>query len=109
SALAKAKVGDRITTTVTVDKAGGAVITGIVQSKEKAVTLKITGILCQACADRLHSSLAAVPGIKRAVVTANPAQAVVTYDPAKIGVDAIKDTIRKTKPIHEGTPFGVKD
>lgn len=109
SALTKTKTGDQVTINVSFDKSGNPVVTGVTQSKGATVTLAITGIQCQACADRLQSSLRSVPGINGVTVTADPAQAVVTYDKAKISVNEIKDAIRSTEPIHEGMPFGVKD
>ncbi|MHB1456029.1 MAG: heavy-metal-associated domain-containing protein [Armatimonadota bacterium] len=109
SVLSKAKAGDQITVSIASDKSGKPIITSVNRGKGETITLGITGIQCQACADRLQSTLRSTPGINGVTVTANPAQALIVYDSAMISVDEIKDAIRNTKPIHEGMPFGVKD
>ena len=109
SVISKAKTGDQLALDIAIDKSGKPIITSVNQSKGETVTLGITGIQCQACADRLQSTLKSIPGINGVTVTADPAQAVIIYDSAKISIDEIKDAIRNTKPIHESMPFGVKD
>jgi len=39
--------------------------------------LKITGMMCQACVAHVTKTLEAIPGVRRAVVTLEPGQAVV--------------------------------
>ncbi len=107
SALSKVKAGDQVTATISFDKSGAPVVTGIAQMSGQTVTLGITGIQCQACVDRLQTSLKSVAGVKNVKVTANPARATITYDPATTSLAALKDAIRNTEPIHAGMPFGV--
>ncbi len=57
--------------------------------------LAVTGMSCAACVDRVESSLAHAPGVRKAGVNLATDRATVEYDPAKTDVDtlirAVKD------------------
>lgn len=56
-------------------------------------TVKIEGMTCMGCVASVKRVLGGLDGIDHAEVTLKPAQAAVTYDPARIGLDAIKTAI----------------
>jgi mercuric ion binding protein len=56
---------------------------------EKTVTLAVERMTCAACPITVKASLQAVPGVANVVVSAEDKTAVVTYDDAKVGVDAL--------------------
>ncbi|GFR39534.1 copper-translocating P-type ATPase [Insulibacter thermoxylanivorax] len=61
----------------------------------KQSTLRITGMTCAACANRIERSLSKLEGIAEANVNLALEQATVSYDPAKISVERIEQTIEK--------------
>ncbi|MBI2841913.1 MAG: heavy-metal-associated domain-containing protein [Armatimonadetes bacterium] len=107
-ALSGIKSGDIVAATLRLDKSGRAVVASLSQAGGTAV-LKLTGIQCPACASRLEKALKVAPGVNQVTVTADPPQATLSYNPTKTNVDALKEVIRDTEPIHAGTPFGVED
>ena len=56
---------------------------------EKTVTLTVQNMYCLACPITVKSSLEAVPGVAKAVVSYENKTAVVTFDDAKTGVPAL--------------------
>ena len=56
---------------------------------EKTVTLTVENMYCSACPITVKSSLEAVPGVAKAVVSYEAKTAVVTFDDAKTGVPAL--------------------
>ena len=56
---------------------------------EKTVTLAVQNMYCSACPITVKSSLEAVPGVAKAVVSYEDKTAVVTFDDAKTGVPAL--------------------
>ena len=56
---------------------------------EKTVTLTVQNMYCSACPITVKSSLEAVPGVAKAVVSYEDKTAVVTFDDAKTGVPAL--------------------
>jgi mercuric ion binding protein len=56
---------------------------------EKTVTLAVENMYCSACPITVKSSLEAVPGVSRAVVSYADKTAVVTFDDAKTAVPAL--------------------
>ena len=56
---------------------------------EKTVTLAVQNMYCSACPITVKSSLEAVPGVAKAVVSYEHKTAVVTFDDAKTGVPAL--------------------
>jgi periplasmic mercuric ion binding protein len=58
-------------------------------SGEKTVTLRVENMYCLACPITVKSSLEAVPGVTKAVVSYADKTAVVTFDDAKTAVPAL--------------------
>jgi mercuric ion binding protein len=56
---------------------------------EKTVTLTVENMYCSACPITVKSSLDAVPGVTKAVVSYADKTAVVTFDDAKTAVPAL--------------------
>ncbi len=64
------------------------------------VKLNVQGMTCGGCVASVTRVLKATPGVTDAQVTLQPGAATVTYDPAKVGVDALKAAV-------EGAGFDV--
>lgn len=64
-------------------------------SETKQTSWQITGMTCAACANRIEKGLGKLDGVSAANVNFALEQASVTYDPEKIGVDRMEETIRK--------------
>ena len=56
---------------------------------EKTVTLSVQNMYCSACPITVKSSLEAVPGVAKAVVSYENKTAVVTFDDARTNVPAL--------------------
>ena len=56
---------------------------------EKTVTLAVKNMDCAACPHTVKASLQAVPGVAKVTVSYRDKTAVVTFDDAKTGVDAL--------------------
>jgi mercuric ion binding protein len=56
---------------------------------EKTITLAVQNMYCSACQITVKSSLEAVPGVARAVVSYADKTAVVTFDDAQTAVPAL--------------------
>ena len=56
---------------------------------EKTVTLTVQNMYCSACPFTVKSSLEAVPGVAKAVVSYTNKTAVVTFDDAKTTIPAL--------------------
>ena len=52
-------------------------------------TLKVQGMTCNHCVMRVAKALKAVPGVSDAQVDLSKAEAVVTYDDAKVALDKL--------------------
>jgi len=63
--------------------------------KEQQTTMQITGMTCAACANRIEKGLGKVEGVASANVNFALEKASVTYDPSKVSVSALEDTIQK--------------
>jgi Cu+-exporting ATPase len=55
--------------------------------------IPITGMTCTTCAATIEKGLAKMPGVKRAEVNFASEKASVEYDPSKVALSGIKDTI----------------
>lgn len=64
-------------------------------SDTKMTSLQITGMTCAACANRIEKGLGKLEGVSSANVNFAVEQASVTYDPAKVGIERMEETIRK--------------
>jgi periplasmic mercuric ion binding protein len=70
---------------------------------EKTVTLTVQNMYCSACPITVKSSLEAVPGVAKAVVSYADKTAVVTFDDAKNAVPALISATTNA-----GYPSGLK-
>jgi len=61
----------------------------------KQATLQISGMTCAACASRIEKGLNKLDGVDAANVNLALEKANVTYDPSKINVDKLEQTIQK--------------
>lgn len=59
----------------------------------ETVTLPVKGMTCMGCVSSVKRVLGALPGVSQAEVSLDKAQAEVTYDPARVGPDALKAAI----------------
>ncbi|MDO8589196.1 MAG: heavy-metal-associated domain-containing protein [Armatimonadota bacterium] len=115
--IRKTKVGDTVTAIMTAGAKGRIILQKLVAGAADAspagnlqtVKFKITGLMCGACADKLQESLKSAPGVATASVSVNPAEAKITFDPAKTDASTLKKAVAETEPIHEGHPFGVRE
>jgi len=57
------------------------------------IELTINGMTCTGCSSRLQRVLQATDGIRTASVALETKQASIDYDPAEIGLDAIRSVI----------------
>ncbi len=64
-------------------------------SENRQTTLQITGMTCAACANRIEKGLSKLDGVASANVNFALEKASVTYDPSKINVDTLEQTMRK--------------
>ena len=56
---------------------------------ERTVTLAVKNMYCAACPHTVKASLEAVPGVTKVAVSYEDKTAIVTFDDAKTGVDAL--------------------
>lgn len=61
----------------------------------KQTTLQIAGMTCAACANRIEKGLGKMEGVTSANVNFALEKASVTYDPAKVGLGNLEETIKK--------------
>ena len=67
----------------------GLLASSVALAAEKTVTLSVQNMSCSACPITVKSSLEAVPGVVKAVVSYADKTAVVTFDDAKTAVAAL--------------------
>ena len=65
---------------------------GAVEMRE---TLKVTGMTCAACSSRVEKTVGNMDGIESCVVNLTTERITVDFDPAKTGLDSIKNTVEK--------------
>lgn len=61
-----------------------------------AVRLRIDGMGCAQCAERVRAGLVASPGVRGARVELASATASVVFDPARLSVDQVMEIIERT-------------
>ncbi len=61
----------------------------------ETVTLQVEGMTCGGCVNSVTRVLSALPGVAAADVSLPEARAEVTYDPARTGVEAMKQAIER--------------
>jgi Cu+-exporting ATPase len=54
------------------------------------LTLPVRGMHCAACVGKVEGALAGVPGVEMAAVNLATEQAMITFDPARVNVDALQ-------------------
>ncbi len=62
-------------------------------NKSEKARIHITGMTCTTCAATIEKGLAGTPGVKQASVSFASEKAIVEYDPSKVDLTKIKDTI----------------
>ncbi|OKH20933.1 hypothetical protein NIES1031_22520 [Chroogloeocystis siderophila 5.2 s.c.1] len=67
------------------------------------VVLQIENMTCEACRVTVKSSLVRLDGVEEALVTFNPPEAIIVYDPAKV---TIQELMQVTTNV--GYPSSVK-
>ncbi|MEW6522075.1 MAG: heavy metal translocating P-type ATPase [Bacillota bacterium] len=67
-----------------------------VSEPQEQVSLRIGGMTCAACARRVETALADVPGVRSATVNLATGRASVVYQPRLSGRRALGDAVRKT-------------
>lgn len=67
----------------------GCFVSSAAFAGEKTITLGVPGMYCSACPITVKSSLIAVPGVEKVVVSLADKTAVVTFDDAKTAVPAL--------------------
>jgi mercuric ion binding protein len=55
----------------------------------KTITLSVSGMTCAACSDTVKKALQKVEGVETTEVNYDKKEAVITYDDAKTGVEAL--------------------
>ncbi|WP_199622531.1 heavy metal translocating P-type ATPase [Paenibacillus alkalitolerans] len=61
----------------------------------KQTTLQITGMTCAACANRIEKGLNKIEGVNAANVNFALEKASVTYDPVKVDMNRLEETVKK--------------
>lgn len=64
-------------------------------------TLIVSGMTCGGCVNSVTRILQDMPGVEKAVVTLLPSQAIVSYDPATVNIEQLKQAV-------ENAGFGVQ-
>ncbi|CAM4438504.1 heavy metal translocating P-type ATPase [Paenibacillus tarimensis] len=64
-------------------------------AETKQTTLQVTGMTCAACANRIEKGLNKLEGVSAANVNFALEKASVTYDPGKVDVQRLEESIRK--------------
>ena len=71
---------------------------------EKTVTLAVQNMYCAACPHTVKASLEAVPGVSKVAVSYKDKTAIVTFDDARTGVNAL--TTATTNAGYPSAPKG---
>ncbi|NTV12212.1 MAG: heavy-metal-associated domain-containing protein [Zoogloea sp.] len=59
------------------------------------VVIGVDGMSCQGCVKNVTGALAALDGVSQAEVSLEKAQARVSYDPAKVSLDALRAAVEE--------------
>ena len=57
------------------------------------VTIKVAGMSCSGCVRNVTGVLKALPGVTDVEVSLDEAQAAISYDPAQVNVDRLRQAI----------------
>lgn len=69
--------------------AAALLLTGVAFAATETVTLDVPGMTCRLCPVTIKKALQKVDGVSKVAVSFEKKQAVVTFDDAKTGVDAL--------------------
>lgn len=61
----------------------------------KSLTMKVEGMSCNGCAERIRSTVAAQAGVQTTVVSFDEGQALVLFDPLTIDENLLVGTVQK--------------
>ena len=61
----------------------------------ETVELKVEGMDCEGCVKSVTRMLSGVPGVQNVKVSLADANAKVTYDPAKTGIEQMKKAVQR--------------
>lgn len=61
----------------------------------ESATLEIKGMSCGHCVAAVKRAIEGLPGVKEAEVTLDPPRAKVSYDPAKVGPQALAKAVEE--------------
>jgi copper chaperone CopZ len=64
------------------------------RASDVETTLRVTGMTCTMCVQHVTRAIEKVPGVTKAVVTLEPARAVVRHDPAVARTDDLVAAVR---------------
>jgi mercuric ion binding protein len=62
---------------------------------EKTVVLSVPGMTCEACPITVRKALERVPGVIKVKATLEPKEATVTFDDARVSVEALLEATRR--------------
>jgi len=82
----------------------GLFTSSVALAAEKTVTLAVQNMYCAACPHTVKASLEAVPGVTKVAVSYKDKTAIVTFDDAKTGVNAL--TTATTNAGYPSVPKG---
>ncbi len=85
-----------------VEDGGGPVAVAPAAAAAATLQIKLTGMTCSACAQRIERSLKVAPGVLEAGVNLASEKATVRYDPARTSPDRLKEVVI-------GTGYGVAE
>ncbi len=83
--------------------------TAVLSPAGTPLALKLSGIRCRECTNRLEASLKAAPGVRNVMMVAKSHEALITYDPAKTNPKDLEKVVDNTEPIHAGKPFRAEE
>lgn len=67
----------------------------VLDKNSKQTSIQVTGMTCAACANRIEKGLSKMDGVTSANVNFALEKANVTYDPDKVGMKNLEETIKK--------------
>jgi copper chaperone CopZ len=105
--LASLRRGQRVATTAEVDDRGNVALVGIEPLRGTTVTLRLRGLACDACVERIEESLRSVRGVEEARASLDPMQVVVTYDPQQVSLSQLRQAVRDIEPVHPDQRYEV--
>lgn len=65
------------------------------KTEEKSVKIAIEGMSCMSCVANVKKNLSSIDGVKEVKVSLQDKNATVKYDPKKVTIEQLKNTINK--------------